>query len=308
MLIWPSAHALASPVRLERSASILLPSHLLLSLHLKPHPETQEPWLLPLSISAPRVPKNHGPPIRFLASMHNTAYLTRKKAHWRPAIERRFTTLLGTTALEKLVWREDMPDLILKLLRDRAVEKLSWYFKWRGRLALAKSPLPSHLEAIDNVSCVLFYGSLKTRAHELQQEAEEIVADIDKWVIYFRTNFGSYVDPHKSMASVSGGKTAGYKTPSWYEPLVPRLTSRALFPPLEYSTTIWRGRKVPLYSLTDMLGEEKALQLLEMRGDEEAIEKRGCWVMKCGRHNVSVELLLLQLNSYLATPGPVWHP
>ena len=307
MLIWVSAHALASPVRLERSASILLPSDLLLSLHLKPHPDTNEPWLLPLSISAPRVSKNHGPPIRFLLNEHSATYLTRKKAHWRPAIERRFVTLLGATALEKLVWREDMPDLILKLLRDRAFEKIAWYFKWRGRLAPVKSPLSSHLEAVDDVSCVLFHDSLKTRADELQREAEEIVSDVDKWVVYFRTNFGSHFDPHTSVASISAEGKGKYRPPSWYEPLVPRLASRALFPPLNFSTTIWRGRKVPLYSLTDMLGEEKAFQLVKMRRDV-GEEKESCWVMKRGGQNVSIELLLMQLNSYLAVPGPVWQP
>ena len=306
MLIASLAHALASAVRLERSTSIVLPSHLLLTLHLAPHPETQDPWLLPLSISQPKPPKPNGPPIRFLVHRHNAAYLTRKKAHWRPAIERRFVDLLGTKKLEKLVWREDMPDVLLQLLRDRAMDKISWHFKWRGRLTPVASPLSSDLQPVDDVSCVLCYKSLVGRADALQKEAEEIAFDVDRLALYIRTSFGAYFDPHTSPSSVFGAKKATHKPPSWYEPPIPRLAPRALFPPLQFSSTTWRGRKVPLYSLSDLLGEEKASRLVELAQNNESDEAR-CWVLKAGRHNVQSELLLMQLQTYQAEPAVVWQ-
>lgn len=307
MLTANLAHALASVVRLERSTATALPSHLLLTLHLAPHPETQDPWLLPLSISRPNPSKPKGPPIRILVQKHNAAYLTRKKAHWRPAVERRFIDLLGPRKLAKLVWREDMPDVLLELLRDRVVDKLSWYFKWRGRLTPVASPLSSDLQSLDDISCVLCFNSLVNRADALQRKAEEIAFDVDRLALYVRASFGAYFDPHTSPPSFLRARKATHKPPYWYEPPVPRLAPRALFPPLEFSSTTWRGRKVALYSLTDLLGEEKAAKLLELGQGNEVTDKARCWVLKAGRQNVQSELLLMQLQTYLAEPGATWQ-
>ena len=300
------AHALASPVRIERSTSSLLPSDLLLTLHLKPHPETSAPWLLPLSLSSSNVPKQPGPPIRFLAHKHIAAFLTRKKSHWRPAIERRFADVLGSKGLEQLVWREDMPELLLKLLRDRVMDKLTWYYKSRRRLAAVASPASSDLEELDDVACVLIYRTLHTRrANEIQKEAQELALEADKWATDFRAHYGARFDPHTTPPPNSEAREATHNPPSWYEPVVPRLTGRALFPPLHFPTTRWRGNKVAVYSLTDMLGEEKANELLDKGRQNEAIGQETCWVMKRARPNVPAELLLMQLQTYLTEPGVV---
>ncbi|KAJ4348117.1 uncharacterized protein N0V89_009489 [Didymosphaeria variabile] len=298
----PYAHALASPVRIDRSLSTILPSDLLITLHLKPHATTGEPWLLPLGISSSKVLKHHGPPFRFLAHRQNVQYFTTKKDVWRKALTARHVSHLGTKGLRQLVWRKDMPALLLELLQKRVVDKLAWWYKWRGRLVPIPSPSPSDLDEVEEVSCVLFYGSLKTRADEIQAEVSAIVAEADKWSVYFRSGYGSYFDPH--VKPKDGMAKATHNPPTWYEPLVPRLAARAQFPPLEFETTKWRGRKVALYSLTDMLGEERARHLVagtEYEGDR-------CWVMKRARHNVPAELLLMQLQSYLAEPGPLWEP
>lgn len=195
-----------------------------------------------------------------------------------------------------------MPALLLELLQKRVVDKLAWWYKWQGRLVPVPSLFPSDLDEVEEVSCVLFYGSLKTRADEILAEVSAIVAEADKWSVYFRHGYGSYFDPHEKPKG--GMPKATHKPPMWYEPLIPRLAARAQFPPLEFTTTKWRGRKVALYSLTDMLGEERARDLVagtEYEGDR-------CWVMKRARHNVPVELLLMQLQGYLAEPGPLWEP
>ncbi|KAF1977110.1 hypothetical protein BU23DRAFT_453362 [Bimuria novae-zelandiae CBS 107.79] len=301
----PYAHALASPARFDRSTSTLLPSGLLLTLYIKPHPETSDPWLLPLSISTSNAQKPRGPPIRFLAHRHTAAYLGRKKSNWRGAVERRLMALLEPKALEKLIWREDMTELLLRLLQDRVMDKLAWYYSWRGRLTAVPSPSNEHLDSIEDVSCVLFYGSLKTRADELRREAEDIVLDIDKWYLLFRTHFGSYFDPHQNSNLPHAPSRTTHKPPGWYEPPIPRLAARAQFPPLSFSTTKWRGRKVAVYSLTDLLGEENAKQLV---GKGVTGEGERCWIIKRARQSVAAEMLLMRLQSYLAEPGAFWEP
>lgn len=149
---------------------------------------------------------------------------------------------------------------------------------------------------------MLLYGSLKTRAHAIQEEVAGIVAEAHKWSMYFRAGFGFRLDPHETPKK--GISKATHNIPSWYEPLVPQLAPRAQFPPLEFPTTKWRGRKVALYSLTDMLGEERAKELVAGKGHE----GERCWAVKRGRQNVPAEMLLMQLQSYIAEPGPVWWP
>lgn len=206
----------------------------------------------------------------------------------------RFTEKLGKKKLEEMVWREDMPELVLELLRKRVRDKLRWHFKQSGQLVPCASPRSDDVDGIEHVSCVLYFGSLQTPAGELHKQTAAIIADADKWVSYYIKNFPKQLDPHKK-AGIS------HSSPLWYtEPLVPRLQPRLRFPPLDFKTTIWRGRKVAVYSLYDLLGEEKARELI----DGSRFEAERCLVMKTGRHSVPVEMLLMQLQMYLAEPTP----
>jgi hypothetical protein len=188
-----------------------------------------------------------------------------------------------------------MPDLILSLLRQRVLERLSWNFSFRGRLVPVASPHPSHISAIDDVSTVLVFGSLRTHADDLQNQCDAITAELEKWATYFGQNFGTHFDPHHKP-----GVT--HRAPGWYTaPLLPHFQPRVQFPELEFKTTVWRGTKVAVYSLTDLLGKDKARELIEGEGSKYADQK--CVVIKRARHNVPVELLLMQLQAYMARPG-----
>ncbi|KAL5436851.1 hypothetical protein PMIN07_011995 [Paraphaeosphaeria minitans] len=298
----PYAHVLASPVRIDRSLSTLLPSALLLTLHIKPHPKTLEPWLLPLSLSTPNPPKYLGPPLRFLAHSHNVAYLTARKEIWKKVLSQRFIPFLGPRGMAQLVWRKDMPEMLLNMLRARVEDKLAWFFKWRGRLVPVASPSSADTEDVEDVACFIFLGSLRSRADAIHDEADAIAAQADKWSDYFRTGYGKFFDPH--ITPPAHLPKATHHPPPWFQLVVPRLAPRAQFPPLECPTTRWRGRKVAVYSLTDMLGAERAEALIA----ETRYEGERCWVMKQGRQTVDVQMMLGQLASYLASPGPVWWP
>ncbi|KAF2685617.1 hypothetical protein K458DRAFT_300451 [Lentithecium fluviatile CBS 122367] len=287
----PYAHTLASPLRECRATFTLLPTPLLTTLHPRPHPTTAAPWLLPVSLTTTQ--KHLGPPYRFLSHAYITAHLTKKRV-WERGLYPRLVEKLGKGAVEKMVWREDMPALVLELLRKKVAGKLGWYFARSGALVPCSSPRREDLEGLEDVSCVLYLGSLRTRADDLQAEVAEMTAEGEKWVSYFTKGFAKYVDPHKAP-----GVT--HSPPHWFvEPVAPRLQPRVRFPPLEFKTTLWRGRKVPVYSLPDMLSEEMTRELI--RGSKHQNER--CLVMKMGEHNVAPQILLMQLQAYLAEPGP----
>ncbi|KAF1929051.1 uncharacterized protein M421DRAFT_4866 [Didymella exigua CBS 183.55] len=291
----PFAHALASPVRECRYTATLQPSALLTALHMRPHPTTAAPWLLPVSLTTRD--SQLGLPLRFHTRAPIATQLGTKKA-WERALYPRLFEQLGPGGAAKLVWREDMPALLLGLLRTRLHSALAWSFAFRGRLRAVASPHGGALEALDDVSCVLCFGSLRagSRGDVAQDRCDAITAELDKWALYFAQSFGPHLDPH-AQAGVT------HRPPSWYSaPLVPRLQPRIQFPELEYRTAEWRGRRVPVYSLVDLLGEDRAHELIN--GAKSQYASHQCVVMKRARHNVPVELLLMQLQTYVARPGP----
>jgi hypothetical protein len=237
--------------------------------------------------------KQLGPPYRFLGRKIIATQLGKKKA-WEKGLYSRMSEKYGSHKLSKMVWREDMPNLVLNMMRKRLAKKLSWNFGFRGRLIPVASPRTEDIDKVDDVSCVLIVRSLRTRADDLQDRAEGIATELEKWSSYFGKSFIAKFDPHASPEVT-------HTSPHWYtEPLVPRLQPRLQFPELEFHSAIWRGGKVAVYSLTDLLGEEKAQEFIT----ESKYADEKCVVLKRARHNVPVEILLMQLQAYIARPGP----
>jgi hypothetical protein len=186
-----------------------------------------------------------------------------------------------------------MPELIFSLMQKNLANKLRWYFQHPGQLLPCPSPRPQDIKDIDDVSCVLFFDSLKTAADETEAKTEQIVEAIEYCAKAFATKEEDILDPHKT-------KSVTHKAPNWWHgPLVPQLKPRVRFPPLEFKTTGWRGSKVAVYSLTDLIGEERLGELV--KGSK--FEQERCLVVKRARHNVPLQLQLMQLQAYITKPG-----
>ncbi|KAK1917255.1 hypothetical protein P3342_012100 [Pyrenophora teres f. teres] len=137
------------------------------------------------------------------------------------------------------------------------------------------------------------FRSLRTPADDLHVQLNNITAELDKWSSYFAKSFAAKLDPHTALEVT-------HTPPLWYSgPMVPKLQTRLQFPELHFPTTVWRGRKVAVYSLVDLLGEDKAKAMIaSSRYADEA-----CVVIKRARHHVPVEILLMQVQAYVAKPG-----
>ncbi|KAH7085272.1 hypothetical protein BKA63DRAFT_13966 [Paraphoma chrysanthemicola] len=283
------AHALASPVRQCRATLISLPEALLTTLHARPHPETKDPWLLPVRLTTNE--RHLGPPFHFIGHQTVARHLGTKK-QWHRALYARMTEKYGGAGIKKMIWREDLPDLILNLMRKQLLQKLSWNFAFKGRLVPVASPSSTDIADVDNASCVLIFRSLRTQADDIGDRAKDISDEMEKWAAYAIKGF-TQLDPHKAP-------NVTHHPPSWYvEPIVPRFQPRLLYPEFDFKTAIWRGKKIPLYSLTDLLGEEKAREFLA--GSKYRDEK--CVIIKDARHNMQVQLLLMRLQAYIVQSG-----
>ncbi|CBX98091.1 hypothetical protein IAQ61_010196 [Plenodomus lingam] len=289
----PFARVLASPVRQCRLTTILLPSDLLMAVYPRPHPETNDPWLLPVSLVSEQ--SHLGPPLYFVGHRHVATQLGKKKT-WEKVLPLRMVAKLSGLNLKNMIWREDMPDLILQAMRNKVSKKLSSIFIIRDRLIPVASPRAEDIEHVDDVSCVLLFGSLRTRADEYHEKLIQIQQELEKWATYTLKHFAAKIDPHASP-------DVTHHSPNWYaEPLVPRLQPRLKFPELSNPTTIWRGRKVALYSLTDLLGEKKAQELVKGNGSKYGDAK--CVAITRSKHHAPAEISLMQLQAYVARPAP----
>ncbi|KAF2272466.1 uncharacterized protein EI97DRAFT_436957 [Westerdykella ornata] len=307
----PYAHMLASPVRQCRLTHILLPSDLLLSLHARNHPGTTDPWILPVSATTTTKKKEKqqlGAPFRFINRQVVLEELGRRRK-WAHSMGPRFEEAVGKTRLSKIVWREDMVDFVLGLMRKRVLGALRWGFGRVGQYVPVASPRTVDLEGMMtqkgngngngngkgvDVSCVLVLGTLKTHAEDLQARCKRISDTLKELATSTAEILRPYLDPHRQ-------KGVTHHPPWWYRgPLVPTLQPRLWIPPLEFKTTVCGGKKVPVYSLCDLLGEENLNELLA----DSKFKDDKCLVIPRGRHNVPVETLLMELQAFLASPGP----
>ena len=268
-----------------------LPTAFLLSLHVKPHPETCDPWLVPVSLT-PNASNSHGLPVRFVARHLFVSFLTRRN-NWRRSLAFRLLEKLGSN-LKKVVWREDMPTLLLTLLQQQALRKLRWHFTQPGRtLERCAGAHPAALDPLDDVACVLYLRTLRTRADELHAEAQKIVLEVEGKV----GRLAKLMEKHQSPAIQAMIRSP----PHWWRgPLFPRLQPRLRFPPLAFQTAEYRGRRVAVYSLFDLLGEERVKELVAGTNFEDA----NCVVLKESRMIVSAQMALMKLEGYVAESGP----
>ncbi|OCL01939.1 hypothetical protein AOQ84DRAFT_305745 [Glonium stellatum] len=287
----PYAHALTTPVRLCPVTHTRLPSAFLLSLHIKLHPETSDPWLVPVTLT-PNASNSHGLPARFIARRPLVSFLGRRN-NWRRTLSLRLYDKLGTS-LKSIVWREDMPDLIQTLLQQQVYRKLRWHFgQPGGKLERCASAHSADLDPLNDVACVLYLRTLRTRADELQAEVQKIVLEVEDMVDQLaKLQKKNYSPAIEAMIR---------SPPHWWRgPLLPRLQTNLRFPPLAFHTAEYRGRRVAVYGLYDLLDEERVRELVTGTSFEGA----DCVVLKESRMIVPVQMALMQLEGYAAESGP----
>ncbi|KAF2144762.1 uncharacterized protein K452DRAFT_325239 [Aplosporella prunicola CBS 121167] len=281
----PYAHALGTPVRACRSSGTHLPSHFFLRLQPTLHPETSEPWLLPTALSAAALP-GPGQPLPPAPSAYTllrqswleylgppppvggfaTAWAGGKArakgkapGRWRDSLNMRIFERVGTEA-RKLTWREDMPDLVLRLLRKVAFRALQWGFVRPGGGGVVRridGEGLSRLEEVEDVGAVVFLRRL-AESPALRRVRTDVMAAIDEGD-ELATVVRKLVATARKAALKKGAQPTYQQLT---EPPPPRLQPQIVYPALEYPTMQWRGRQVPVYDLQELLGAEALEELV----------------------------------------------
>jgi hypothetical protein len=199
---------------------------------------------------------------------------------------------MGKRKGKELIWRADMDEFVLDLLRGVVVRALRWSFVHPNSIGVAKCDGVNHANTLDGVACVLRISSRPSLAMlDAASEVAECIARCDalteelreftKWVRRRRGNSGfrDFNVPAQVLMSTS----------------IPRLNPVLLDPPLEFATAPYRGRRIPVYCLGGMLGEEKTTELLK----DTMFEGSHYVVVNEGRLTAGAQMALMKLQGYL---------
>ena len=282
------ALALATPVRCCSFTGLRLPEHFHLDFGLQPHPTTGAPWYLPRIVSDNNYKTEPSPTLEQatsgpadstspneLSSTHLPAHADAlrfisklKRRQFRHLIPWRWKEDL-TLNLDELVFREDMADYVLSLLRNNVVRRLA-YLGARTAGYISRCDGWDYIDKHHQVAAVLWLGEPRTGAKAVGKELDEKVGGPRS----------SALPATEVLGEVTADDSAALREEG----------------PPPYAMVHYKGRYVPAYNLPSLL-RQKDLGRLET----ECEHMRGSMAILKHKHaTVEVQMALWKLMGYLA--------
>jgi hypothetical protein len=211
----------------------------------------------------------------------------RKKNRWQLLLGNRLNARLASENTKKLIWREDMSQLILSLLRTIVWRKLRPLLLNKGKDLIEDAESVSDNES---VACLMSVQSpfqesrrLNTILVSWSEMAEGIVEEV------------SAISKGIRNRLIASGQLTDHDP--W--PPVPRLRSSFRYSPLDFDAVERGGRRVALYSLADLLGEDMATKLLQSTRYTDC----SCLALKVSVQTRNAQVWMMRLQGYLAEEG-----
>ncbi len=290
----PTAQALATPPRQCDVTDVVLPRFFLQGFNLMKHPDSDDPWWVPLDLSpgqsspteeetcvpasgearddarpadslAPSQQPVHNPRPKggtgyILARQELLRALTSKQNKYYSKQKRLLTKSRSTrlsTVLKRAVWREDMSDLVLELRRRRIIEDVLYFSKLceeADREYLAKCEAWGDFGGLTHRGCVLY------------------LADGDSPITNGTSNETSAQPPARlSLMDIEGAKF---------------------------------GSKLVVHNLDALLGKENVDSLRRRSG---VIQTGSLFVLR-GKRTLNLQLKLWKLQCYMTRDSDAGQP
>lgn len=179
-----------------------------------------------------------------------------------------------------------MSALILSLLRKTLLQKLRWPFQHaNAKLAVAAPGGPAELDSHDDVGCLLYLRPMYRReVREIQKEVDRIEDEIDRTIVF-------QIAKMQDLPAKLNVRIKDYKAHVHL-----KMTAPWMARPRQFLSAEWRGERIPVYSLPDLLGEEQMRHLVTGTKFEEVD-----WViLKRSPLTVQTQMWLLKLHGYFA--------
>lgn len=177
-----------------------------------------------------------------------------------------------------------MDEFVLGLLQNAVVRALRWGFQHPKAGLLARCDEgASVMESIDGVACLLYKNTIESHL--------DLEAKVDKLVNECRFFYDRVVN-----LEATGKRLRGTSQEHTLMQRPPALNIAYSHPQEPNPSAPYKDRIVPVYSLMDMLGEEKVGELLS----NTAFEDAQAIVLKEGNLTANAQMALLRLQEYLS--------
>ncbi|KAF2433712.1 hypothetical protein EJ08DRAFT_38066 [Tothia fuscella] len=287
----PFARALADPTRFAHTTTTRLPSSFLIRLDAKTDPKRPDrKWLLPIQLfseaspKAPTTPSHGGLTTWLPARKSLIKYYGGKDWH------RNIGKIYDKVNMGRDVFRSDMDDLILGLLRDVVVKRLRWCFVHPKAKGVGECEGGADkTEGIDDVGCILYVLS------HTSQEVKDAERELDALVTKVERIRANEEKRQKTRPKSIAEDTVKVPVQGFVTVDPPKINPKLSHPPLRFPTVRYRGHLMPVYSLHDLLGEEKTRELLK----ETVFENSRCLALMGGNLTAGAQMALLKLQGYV---------
>ncbi|KAK3078486.1 hypothetical protein LTS18_007396, partial [Coniosporium uncinatum] len=283
----PYALALSTPVRYCPLSHARLPTFFLNDFTLAPAPGSKDPWLLPSTLYRYSLPPSEReqvvsePPRLWLQSRHEVVEQATRAQRYKALVGRRIRDKLSywrgkdTVGRDQDVkWRGDMPEFVRERMRVAAAAAVRRVFSSQeDDTDAAVVHVPggaTEIDGVEDVACVVYLQALETQAVRFARaRSRRVVEEVDGIVEKMDKNRPRDARQMNIVTQL-------------FELRTPQPAEWIGNPPLEFPTIDWRGRRVPVYSLSDLLGKEMVGQCVEgtLFEDCRKRDRNGCLIMK----------------------------
>jgi len=295
----PYARLLATPVRKDRLAQASLPSGLLVDLDVKAAPRApHRPHYVPSTLFAGSAADTPAADVRsprvYVPLRREALRALRKKSRRVRALAGGPFESLGRGYVGAVVWREDMDELVLGLLRRTVERKMRWLLRATGIAPIVRCDGGAAEAAnFEDVGCVIYVRSWKSEELiQLERKVEDGFAVAERLVDKARTGF-TWLLRHGKL-----NKEEKTRLEDWSKAVnfPARINPAISNPPMVFTTVYLNGRSIPVYALEDLMGRQETEKLLNGTPFEDA----SCMIMKDAPITGAAQMWLLKLQAYLA--------
>lgn len=174
-----------------------------------------------------------------------------------------------------------MDKFVLGLLQNAVVRSLRWGFQHpKAGLVARCDGGTGDIDSMDSVACFLYRETVKShldleaKIYEHVSTAQDLSEKVKKMEVSIRSRNNLDINHLRRKPPV--------------------MSFAASHPPTRYPSAPYRGRIIPVYSLTDLLSEEKMGILLK----DTVFEDARAFVVKEGNLTTKAQMALLRLQEY----------
>lgn len=176
-----------------------------------------------------------------------------------------------------------MDEFVLRLLQSAVVRSLRWGLQHpKAGLVARCDDGAGGVESIDGVACLIYLETIKS-------DHSTIEAKMDRNIDIVQSLRAKVEDIERDIRKHNNIETFRLRRKP------PEMSIVARRPPARYPSAPYRDHIIPVYSLMDLIGEEKMVELVK----DTVFDDARAIVIKEGNLTTNAQMALLRLQEYM---------